>query len=165
MKTKFASLIAAAFALAAVTAHAENLSVAATAVPHAEILEHVKPELAKQVPVGALPLNSAEARAVTKLCATVLAAGDVVPGYAALLERLRGCEDEAMLCEAAAELMQQPFAEDDIESEFEGAVSRLLEGEKKRAFALLQEKVARLGVAGLSGEEKQQYLQALSTRG
>ena len=48
MKTKFASLIAAAFALAAVTAHAENLSVAATAVPHAEILEHVKPELAKQ---------------------------------------------------------------------------------------------------------------------
>ena len=124
-----------------------------------------KPELAKQVPVGALPLNSAEARAVTKLCATVLAAGDVVPGYAALLERLRGCEDEAMLCEAAAELMQQPFAEDDIESEFEGAVSRLLEGEKKRAFAVLQEKVAKLGVAGLSSEEKQQYLQALSVRG
>ena len=78
---------------------------------------------------------------------------------------MRGSEDESVLQEAAAELMQQPFAEADIESEFEGAVERLLEGEKKRAFALLQEKVARLGVAGLSGVEKQQYLQALSTRG
>jgi D-methionine transport system substrate-binding protein len=48
MKSKFVSLIASAFALAAVAAHAENLSVAATAVPHAEILEHVKPALAKE---------------------------------------------------------------------------------------------------------------------
>ena len=49
MKTKFVSLIASAFAFAAFTAHAETtLSVAATAVPHAEILEHVKPVLAKE---------------------------------------------------------------------------------------------------------------------
>jgi len=49
MKTKFVSFIASAFALAAFTAHAEStLSVAATAVPHAEILEHVKPALAKE---------------------------------------------------------------------------------------------------------------------
>ena len=40
MKTKFVSLIASAFAFAAFTAHAETtLSVAATAVPHAEILD------------------------------------------------------------------------------------------------------------------------------
>ena len=38
-----------------------------------------------------------------------------VPAYAALLERLRGSEDEAVLREAAAELMQQPFAEEDID--------------------------------------------------
>ena len=49
MKTKFVSLIASAFAFAAFAAHAETtLSVAATAVPHAEILEHVKPVLAKE---------------------------------------------------------------------------------------------------------------------
>ncbi|MDO9617536.1 MAG: MetQ/NlpA family ABC transporter substrate-binding protein [Pseudomonas sp.] len=40
-------LIAAVAALAAFSAQAESLSVAATAVPHAEILEFVKPALAK----------------------------------------------------------------------------------------------------------------------
>ncbi len=124
-----------------------------------------KPELAKGLPQDALPANSAEARAVRHLCATILAAGDPAPPYAALLERLRGNEDESILREAAAELMQQPFAEEDIDAEFDGAVKRLQEGENKRAFDLLQEKVSKLGVSGLSGEEKQQYLQALSARG
>jgi len=41
-------LIAAVAALAAFSAQAESLSVAATAVPHAEILEFVKPTLAKE---------------------------------------------------------------------------------------------------------------------
>lgn len=41
-------LIAAVAALAAFSAQAESLSVAATAVPHAEILEFVKPVLAKE---------------------------------------------------------------------------------------------------------------------
>ncbi|MCZ4323665.1 MetQ/NlpA family ABC transporter substrate-binding protein [Pseudomonas anguilliseptica] len=41
-------LIAAAAALAAFSVQAESLSVAATAVPHAEILEFVKPTLAKE---------------------------------------------------------------------------------------------------------------------
>ena len=124
-----------------------------------------KPELAGRVPLAALPVNSAEARAARHLCETILAAGGPTPGYAALLERLRGSEDEGILREAAAELMQQPFAEEDIDSEFEGAVQRLVEGENKRAFAVLQEKVYKLGVAGLSGEEKQDYLQALNARG
>ena len=54
--------------------------------------------------------------------------------------------------------MQLPFAEDGIEAEFQGAISRLQEGESKRAFGLLKEKAAKLGLAGLSSEEKQQYL-------
>lgn len=124
-----------------------------------------KPDLAKGLPLGALPADSAEARAVRHLCETILTSGECIPGYAALLERLRGSEDESILREAAAELMQQPFAEDDIDAEFDGAVKRLLEGESKRSFAVLQEKVSKLGVAGLSGDEKQQYLQALSARG
>jgi DNA primase len=123
-----------------------------------------KPELVRRVPVEALPANSEEARAIARLCSTVLECGDPIPAYAALLERLRGSEDEAVLGEAAAELMQQPFAEEDIDAEFSGAIDQLLEAERKRAFAVLQEKVAKLGVAGLSSEEKAHYLQALGGR-
>lgn len=124
-----------------------------------------KPELAAGVPLAALAPNSAEARSVGTLCRTILAAGEPVPPYAALLERLRGNEDEAILREAAAELMQQPYADDDIDAEFAGAVQRLAEAESKRAFAVLQQKVYKLGVAGLSSEEKQHYLRALARQG
>ena len=124
-----------------------------------------KPELARDLPLGALAPNSAEARAVSNLCNTILAAGDPVPPYAVLLERLRGCEDEGILRDAAAELMQHPFTDEDIVSEFEGAVARLLEGESKRAFAVLQEKVSKLGLAGLSGDEKRHYVEALARHG
>ena len=48
MKTRFAPVLAALLAVASLAVHAETrLSVAATAVPHAEILEHIKPALAK----------------------------------------------------------------------------------------------------------------------
>ena len=124
-----------------------------------------KPQLASALPLDALPDQPAEARAVRQLCETILAAGDPPPAYAVLLERLRGDEEEGLLREAAADIMQQPFDEDDIDAEFEGAVKRLCEAESKRVFDRLQEKVAKLGVAGLSGEEKQQYLQALNARG
>ena len=80
-----------------------------------------------------------------------------------MLERLRGSDEEAVLSKAAAEWMRQPFDEADIEAEFDGALGRLQEGERKRAFARLQEKVAKLGVTGLSGEEKAHYLRALGT--
>ena len=123
-----------------------------------------KPELANSLPLAALPANVAEARAVTRLGEVILAAGEAVPDYPVLLERLRGDESETILREAAAELMQQPFAEDIIAVEFEGAVQRLQEADNKRIFALLQEKVSRLGLAGLSGDEKQQYVRALNAR-
>ena len=72
---------------------------------------------------------------------------------------------EANEPELALKAYYRAAAEDGIDAEFEGVVSGLVEGDKKRAFALLQAKVTKLGVAGLSGEEKQQYLQALSARG
>lgn len=124
-----------------------------------------KPELAKGLPLGALPSNSAESRAVMNLCQTILAAGEPTPPYAVLLERLRGNEDESILREAAAELMQQPFADEDIDAEFDGAVKRLLEAETRRTFEVLKQKVARLGLSGLSSEEKQQYVLASTTSG
>ena len=123
-----------------------------------------KPELAMKFPLQTLPGNSAEAQAVRSLCEMILAAGDPPPGYAVLLERARGVENEEILHEAAAELMRQPFDEESIDEEFDGTIQRLQEAESRRTFELLQEKISKLGVSGLSGEEKQQYLQALQNR-
>ncbi|EXI85330.1 MAG: DNA primase [Candidatus Accumulibacter regalis] len=123
-----------------------------------------KPALAARLPLELLPERSPEAHAIRLLCATITAVGTQPLAYPALLEKLRGSEDETLLHEAAAELMREPFAEDEIDSEFDGALAQLLEGEHKRAFARLQDKIQKLGVAGLSNEEKQQYLQALSAR-
>ena len=123
-----------------------------------------KPELAMKFPLQTLPGNSAEAQAVRSLCEMILAAGDPPPGYAVLLERARGVENEEILHEAAAELMRQPFDEESIDEEFDGTIQRLQEAESRRSFELLQEKISKLGVSGLSGEEKQQYLQALQSR-
>ena len=123
-----------------------------------------KPELAMKFPLQTLPGNSAEAQAVRSLCEMILAAGDPPPGYAVLLERARGVENEEILHEAAAELMRQPFDEESIDEEFDGTIQRLQEAESRRTFELLQEKIGKLGVSGLSGEEKQQYLQVLHSR-
>ena len=123
-----------------------------------------KPELASRLPDAVLPANSAESKAIERLCSTVRTCGESPPTYAALIEKLRGSEEETMLREAAAEVMQEPWNDDSIDAEFDGAVERLLEGDRKRAFEKLQEKVNKLGVSGLSGEEKQQYLQALADR-
>ncbi|MDR2614366.1 MAG: DNA primase [Candidatus Accumulibacter sp.] len=124
-----------------------------------------KPELTRRVPLQALPADSMETRAIVKLCSMISECGDSIPGYAILLERLRGSDEEAILSEEAAELMRQPFAEADLDAEFDGALDRLQEGERKRAFTRLQEKVAKLGVTGLSGEEKAHYLRALGKFG
>lgn len=122
-----------------------------------------KPKLAGDLPLESLPDNMAEARAVRLLCATIAAAGEQAPAYPVLLERLRGNEYESILRAAAAELMHEPFAEDQIDAVFEGAVGRLLESEHRRAFARLQEKVQKLGVSGLSSEEKSHYLALLAS--
>ena len=45
-----------------------------------------------------------------------------------------------------------------------GTQSLYEEAESRRTFELLQEKIGKLGVSGLSGEEKQQYLQVLHSR-
>jgi DNA primase len=121
--------------------------------------------LAPRLPLDLLPDSSTEARAVRLLCETIAAGGQQELAYPALIERLRGNECEHILRTAAAELMHQPFAEEGIDAEFEGAVRQLLEVDHKRAFAVLQEKVQKLGVSGLSADEKRQYLAALGTRG
>ncbi|MDR2451521.1 MAG: DNA primase [Candidatus Accumulibacter sp.] len=119
-----------------------------------------KPELARGVPLEALPAHSEEARAIAKLCKVMQESGD--PEHAVLMERLRGSEEEPVLREAAAELMRHALVDEDIDTEFSGAIRQLQESERKRVFAQLQGKVAKLGVSGLSGDEKAHYLQMLA---
>jgi DNA primase len=124
-----------------------------------------KPQLAPSLPLDLLPDNSTEAMAVRLLCETIAAAGTQQLAYPTLIERLRGSECEDILCAAAAELMQESFAEDQVDAEFTGAVQQLLERAHKRVFKQLQEKARKLGVNGLSSEEKRQYLAALMASG
>ncbi|MBL8393075.1 MAG: DNA primase, partial [Candidatus Accumulibacter sp.] len=123
-----------------------------------------KPGLASELPVELLPDSSAEANAVRLLCEKIRSAPSGDLPYPALLERLQGSECEEVLRGAAAELMHQPFAEDEVDAEFAGAVRKLREGNDRRAFQLLQEKVQRVGVGGLSNDEKQRYLRAIGVR-
>ncbi|WP_300452061.1 DNA primase [Accumulibacter sp.] len=123
-----------------------------------------KPQLASRLPLELLPDDSAESRAVRLLCDTIGVGEAATLAYPTLLEKLRGNEYEQLLQTAAAELMQQPFAESEIDDEFAGTLKQLAGSEQRRAFARLQEKIQRLGVKGLSSEEKEQYLQVLAAR-
>ncbi len=124
-----------------------------------------RPGLAPGLPLDLLPDSSAEANAVRMLCESVRSTPGGDLRYSALLERLQGSDCADVLRAAAAELMHQPFAEDEVEAEFAGAIGKLREGNQRRAFQLLQEKVQEVGVGGLSSEEKQRYLQSIAGRG
>ena len=119
-----------------------------------------KPALAQRLPLDRLP-DAPERSALLRLAAVV---GKLSghPTYATLREQLRNQPEEAMIEQAAAELMEGDIPDDEIDSEFEGALLRLSDGARKMAFADLQTKAQRLGVAGLSPEEKQAYLALLS---
>ena len=58
-------------------------------------------------------------------------------------------------------LVAQAAVLDGIDDEFAGVIQRLHEADHKRALEQLQEKVGKLGLAGLSGDEKEQYRQLL----
>ena len=118
-----------------------------------------KPELAASLPVENLP-EAPERSALLRLRALVVAGGVVT--YAGLREQLRGTPEGQVIEEAAAELMGASFDEAEVEAEFAGALLRLGEGGQKKAFAELQSRVQRLGVAGLTPEEKSEYLGLLS---
>ena len=121
-----------------------------------------RPQLARELPVDLLP-DAPERPALIRLRSLV--AGDhAATSYAALRERLRGTDEEALIEEAAAELLALPFDEDEAGEEFRDALARLREGGARRAFADLQARAQKFGVAGLSAEEKQAYLDFLSGR-
>jgi DNA primase len=83
--------------------------------------------------------------------------------YAALREQLRGLPEESVIETAASELLDRQFDEAEAEGEFDDTLEKLQLGGQKRAFAELQAKAQKFGVSGLSAEEKQAYLQLLSS--
>lgn len=123
-----------------------------------------KPALAKQLPLEALSEETTAAVAIAHYCQIVLSYGDNVPEYVLLQERLRGSDAEHYFSETAAQMLSNDFDEEQIDSEFSGAIEQLLKQHQSRKFQNLQKKAQQLGVAGLSGDEKQDYLRLLGTQ-
>ena len=106
--------------------------------------------------------DSAE-RPALLLLQRLVSANPGASSYANLREQIRGLPEEALFESFAAELLANPFDEGEAEAEFRASLEKLQEGEQKRAFAELQARVQKLGVAGLTPEEKQDYIR-LSSR-
>lgn len=119
-----------------------------------------KPELALRLPLDDLP--EAPERPALR-CLQELMALNGGATYAGLRERLRGAPEESVIEAAAAEFLHSPLEPEEIEAEFSGVLARLRESGQKRDFAELQARVRRLGVAGLTPEEKQAYLRLLNS--
>jgi DNA primase len=127
-----------------------------------------KPELALRLPLASLPPDVPETRTLHRLVNTVREAGSNIPGYAMLLERLRGQgpdSDDLLLKNAASDLMHEPFADDEIESEFAGTLAKFARDAQKDEIEALKAKAQALGIAGLSSEEKARYVALLTARG
>ena len=121
-----------------------------------------KPALARELPCELLP-DTPERPALLRLHSLTTAhEGEI--NYAALREQLRGLPEEAQIEEAAAELLGLPFDEAEADAEFRDTLEKLRDGEQKRHFEQLQAKAQQFGVAGLSAEEKQRYIQLLASR-
>ena len=122
-----------------------------------------KPVLARALPVGRLP--DTPERPLLILLHDLVAAHPDAPGYAYLREQMRG-RPEAGLVEAfASELLDHPFDEGEAEAEFDAILEKMQEGDQKRAFSELQARVQKLGVTGLTPEEKQAYIDIIGNRG
>ncbi|MBL8431133.1 MAG: DNA primase [Dechloromonas sp.] len=126
------------------------------------ILLH-KPALARTLPVDRLP-DTAE-RPLLVLLHDLVAAHPDAPGYAYLREQVRGRPEAALVETFASELLDHPLDEDEADAEFHAILEKLHEGDQKRAFSELQARVQKLGVSGLTPEEKQAYVDILGNRG
>ncbi len=124
-----------------------------------------KPALARELPPHLLP-DAPEKSALVRLHDIALSSeGELA--YAALRERLRGLPEESLVEKIAGELLSLTLDEGDeqeIEAEFADALNKLQADHQRQAFEELQTKAQRLGVAGLSPEEKEAYLKLLGQR-
>jgi DNA primase len=126
-----------------------------------------KPELALRLPLASLPPDVPETRTLHRLVALVRESDGPIPGYAMLLERLRGGapdEDNLLLKNAASDLMHEPFAEEELEAEFAGTLAIFARDAQKDEIEALKAKAQALGIAGLSSDEKARYVALLTAR-
>ncbi len=131
-----------------------------------------RPELARRVPLEALPEDDPDSELLRRLVAALLPEsvedGEEDAGvcsHAMLIERLRSRGDQDLLRQLSGinqDLLQESFSEGDVETEFRTSLEKLAEMQSRRAFEQLKEKARKLGVAGLSSEEKARYLQLLA---
>ena len=122
-----------------------------------------KPALAGVLPVDRLP-DTAE-RPLLILLRDLVAAHPDAPGYAYLRELIRDRPEAALVETFASELLDHPFDEGEAEAEFHAILEKLQEGDQKRAFSELQARVQKLGVSGLTPEEKQAYIDIVGNQG
>ena len=122
-----------------------------------------KPQLAASVPIHLLP-DTPERPALARLHELV-SGNPEASTYASLRERLRGLPEESLIEAAAAELLGLPSDEAESAAEFRDTLEKLQAGGQKKVFDELQVKAQKLGVAGLTPEEKLAYIQLLANRG
>ena len=121
-----------------------------------------RPALARQIDPGLIPEGSERPALLSLIRIAGDSNGEI--GYPALRERLRGQPEEGQIEALAAELLALPFDEEEAAAEFAACLDKLQQGQHKQAFAELQAKAQRFGVAGLSAEEKQAYLSLLTAQ-
>lgn len=120
------------------------------------------PKHATRIPRQMLPNDNQEAAALHTLCTFITEHPELAESnYATLLVKLENSPLSKILQDSAAELLHETLDESEIESTLNGAIERIEANHTKRRFAALQEKVTKLGVSGLSADEKLDYLHAL----
>ncbi|MGB4674894.1 MAG: DNA primase [Azovibrio sp.] len=122
----------------------------------------LQPALAARIPLERVVPGSE--RAILAAIIERLPGLPANPAYGQLREALRGHPLESQLEALAGELLGTDMDEAYVETEFEATLGRLQEGSQKAAFAVLQAKARQFGVAGLSEEEKQNYLSLLALK-
>lgn len=118
-------------------------------------------DFATRIPAEKLPVD-AECAAIRRIIALSREAGGVL-SYPLLRERLRGLPEEPLVEQVAAELIGMALEEEALAAEFSGVLARLADGERQHDLEELKEKARLHGVAGLSAEEKQRYLELLAS--
>lgn len=109
-----------------------------------------------------LPEFAALAEVAQCVCQQVEATGKV-PGYPLIRESLRGSESSALVEGLLGQQIEQPPGDEElVEQEFADILQKLSLGAGQGVFDALQAKARSLGVAGLSEDEKQQYLAFLN---
>jgi DNA primase len=117
-----------------------------------------QPEFLRRVAFADLPAGTE--RALLEAIHQALPHLPEHPSYGQLRESLRGHPLEMELETLAGELINVDEAFE-VETEFAAILKKLGQNRQKTSFATLQSKARKFGVAGLSEEEKQAYLQFL----